>query len=60
MINFLVTGGCGFIGQHLVKKLSKKNCHIDIIDLPKKKMLYFQKILILLEEMYQKSKLLLN
>ena len=36
MINFLVTDGFGFIVQHLVKKLSKKNCHIDIIDLPKK------------------------
>ena len=37
MKRYLITGGCGFIGQHLIKNLLKKKCIIDIIDLPKKK-----------------------
>ena len=37
MKNYLITGGCGFIGQHLAKKLLNSKCKIDIIDLPKKK-----------------------
>jgi UDP-glucose 4-epimerase len=32
MRNILVTGGAGFIGHHLVKKLIEKNCRIEIID----------------------------
>jgi UDP-glucose 4-epimerase len=28
----LVTGGCGFIGSHLVDRLIKENFHITIID----------------------------
>ena len=32
----MVTGGCGFIGQHLAKALSDKKLHVDIIDLPNK------------------------
>ena len=38
MKNYLITGGCGFIGQHLAERLLlKKKCHIDLIDLPGKK-----------------------
>jgi len=33
MTKILVTGGCGFLGQHLVQELAKKNVSIDIIDL---------------------------
>ena len=36
MDNFLITGGCGFIGSHLVKKLLKNKCKIFVIDLGKK------------------------
>ena len=36
MKNYLITGGCGFIGQHLIKKLLKPNVCIDVIDLTKK------------------------
>ncbi|HYA83239.1 MAG TPA: NAD-dependent epimerase/dehydratase family protein [Candidatus Bathyarchaeia archaeon] len=32
MNQILVTGGAGFIGQHLLKKLSKLNCEITLID----------------------------
>ena len=32
MKNILVTGGAGFIGAHLIKKLSKKNSTIYCID----------------------------
>ena len=34
MKNYLITGGCGFIGQHLAKALSDKKFYVDIIDLP--------------------------
>jgi len=34
---YLITGGCGFIGQQLARELQKSRCHIDLIDLPKKK-----------------------
>ena len=37
MKNYLITGGCGFIGQHLAKELLKSNCKVDLIDLPNKK-----------------------
>ncbi len=37
MKKYLITGGCGFIGQHLAKRLLKTKCIIDLIDLPKKK-----------------------
>lgn len=33
--NVLITGGCGFIGHHLIKKLITMNPNIYIIDLPK-------------------------
>lgn len=36
MDNFLITGGCGFIGSHLVNKLLKNKCKIFVIDLDKK------------------------
>tara|TARA_Y100000590_G_scaffold461217_1_gene622280 strand:- start:2888 stop:3811 length:924 start_codon:yes stop_codon:yes gene_type:complete len=36
MKNYLITGGCGFIGQHLANELIKSKCNIDIIDLPGK------------------------
>ena len=32
MYNVLVTGGAGFIGHHLVKRLSAMGCEITIID----------------------------
>jgi UDP-glucose 4-epimerase len=34
MRNILITGGCGFIGGHLVKRLlrEKRNCKISVID----------------------------
>lgn len=32
MHNVLITGGAGFIGHHLVKKLSTMDCKITIID----------------------------
>ena len=32
MYNVLVTGGAGFIGHHLVKRLSAMGCKITIID----------------------------
>ncbi len=32
MYNVLVTGGAGFIGHHLVKRLSAMGCNISIID----------------------------
>jgi UDP-glucose 4-epimerase len=32
MYNVLVTGGAGFIGHHLVKRLSARDCKITIID----------------------------
>ena len=32
MYNVLVTGGAGFIGHHLVKRLSAMDCKITIID----------------------------
>src|SRR3989338_9183969 len=32
MKRILVTGGLGFIGSHLIKKLEKDNCVIDIVD----------------------------
>jgi UDP-glucose 4-epimerase len=32
MYNVLVTGGAGFIGHHLVKRLSAMDCNITIID----------------------------
>ena len=31
-----ITGGCGFIGQALIKDLIKKKFHIDVLDLPGK------------------------
>ena len=37
MKNYLITGGCGFIGQHLAKELLKSKCKVDLIDLPNKK-----------------------
>ena len=37
MKKYLITGGCGFIGQHLARRLLKSKCSIDIIDLPGKK-----------------------
>ena len=37
MKNYLITGGCGFIGQHLAKELLKSKCKVDLIDLPIKK-----------------------
>ena len=37
MKKYLITGGCGFIGKHLIKKLLKKKCIIDVVDLPTKK-----------------------
>ena len=37
MKKYLITGGCGFIGQHLAKRLLKTKCIIDLIDLPEKK-----------------------
>ena len=37
MKKYLITGGCGFIGQHLIKKLLNKKCIIDVIDLTKKR-----------------------
>ena len=36
MKNYLITGGCGFIGQHLAKELLKSKCKVDLIDLPNK------------------------
>jgi UDP-glucose 4-epimerase len=33
MNQILVTGGAGFIGQHLLKRLSKLNCKITVIDI---------------------------
>ena len=36
MKNYLITGGCGFIGQHLAGELIKSKCNVDIIDLPGK------------------------
>jgi dihydroflavonol-4-reductase len=37
MVNFLITGGCGFLGQHLTKFLLDKypNCNIKLLDLKK-------------------------
>lgn len=32
MCNVLVTGGAGYIGHHLVKRLSARDCKITIID----------------------------
>src|SRR5712691_10060683 len=32
MCNVLVTGGAGFIGHHLVKRLSSIDCRITIVD----------------------------
>jgi UDP-glucose 4-epimerase len=32
MKKFLVTGGAGFIGSHLVKKLVESNCQITVLD----------------------------
>jgi len=32
MKKILVTGGLGFIGTHLIKKLSEEDCRIDIVD----------------------------
>ncbi len=43
--NVLVTGGCGFIGHHLIKKLLPMDARIHVIDLPqvnRKKILDFQ------------------
>ena len=31
-MNYLVTGGCGFIGSHLVERLLKEDCRITILD----------------------------
>jgi|TARA_Y100000294_G_scaffold1433_1_gene1792 UDP-glucose 4-epimerase len=36
MKKYLVTGGCGFIGLALTKKLIKKSNYVDILDLPQK------------------------
>ena len=40
---YLITGGCGFIGQQLARELQKSRCHIDLIDLPKKKNNFIQR-----------------
>ena len=32
MIKYIITGGAGFIGSHLVEKLIKKNKKIIVID----------------------------
>ena len=36
MKKYLITGGCGFIGLALAKRLIKKSNHVDILDLPSK------------------------
>jgi len=36
MKKYLITGGCGFIGLALAKKLAKESNFVDILDLPKK------------------------
>ena len=32
MINCLVTGGCGFIGSHIVDKLVEMGCSVKVLD----------------------------
>lgn len=32
-VNILVTGGCGFIGGHLIKELVKQNANITVLDI---------------------------
>lgn len=32
MKNVLVTGGCGFMGRHLVNRLFEMGCHVTIVD----------------------------
>ena len=44
MKKYLITGGCGFIGQHLAKRLLKTKCIIDLIDLPKKNLIKSSRI----------------
>ena len=34
-MNILVTGGCGFIGQNLIKKLTELNHNITVFDAKK-------------------------
>ena len=31
-MNYLITGGAGFIGSHLAKKLINQDCSVTIID----------------------------
>ena len=32
MKNVIVTGGCGFIGSHLVDELLNRGCNVKVID----------------------------
>ena len=32
MLHFIITGGCGFIGSHLVERLIKTECSVTVID----------------------------
>ena len=57
MKKYLITGGCGFIGQHLARKLLKSKCIIDLIDLPGKKNLIKSKNIKLIKADISKFKI---